>query len=150
MKLLTNKQFQGEIEKQLRPLRQEIEDLNIIIGNQKFEYLSAKEDYEKERDALIRANEGHQDIIIQREEEINRLNFEIEKLKNKYSKIWGAKGGMTKEINKLRQELAEANEKLSQRYIIKELKPEKAKNMQVMKTKDSSVTSKIIKKVTDE
>lgn len=138
MKLLTNKQFQGEILKATAPLYEQNRKYQDIIYN-----------LMEEKESILQANEKHQEIIVLRENEIKRLEQELKTITEKNKKNMGAKGGLTKQINKLQRELDEANEKLSQRYIIRELKPEKPRNTQTMKTKDSSVTSKIIKKVVE-
>ena len=150
MKLLTNKQFQGEIEKNTKPLKREIEDLNRTISNKTFEFLSEKEKFEKKIGSLKEENESMKNIISEREQEIVSITKRLEVMTEKYKKAFGAKGGLTKQLNKIEKELEEANDKLSKRYIVKELKSQKPRNTQVMKIKDNSVTSKIIKKVTDE
>lgn len=150
MKILTNKQYQRELEKEIRPLKLEIQDLNTIISNKEFEYLNDKCELEKQNEELLKVNQAHQDIIVEREHEIKRLEEENKELKEKLAKNTGARGGLTKQVHKLEQELADANEKLSQRYILKELAPQKSKNTQVMKTKSSSKTSNIIKKVVED
>lgn len=136
MKLfITNRQFQGEIEKVLEPIKQENEKLRDIIANKEYTYLV-------ENHNLKIHLEQYKKILEEQEDKIN-------KLKKEKKELIGAKGGLTKQINKLQDELEEANKKLSQRYILKELKPVRAKNTQKMKTKDSSKTSRIIKKVVD-
>ena len=140
MKLLTNKRFQGEINKATKPLNDKIEELNKIISNKEFRYL---EEADKLKNEIQKSNE----MIESKEELIEILEVELYELNLKYKKAFGAKGGLIKQINKLQEQLNEAEIKLSQRFILKELKPQKAKNMQVMRTKSSSRTSKIIKKV---
>lgn len=147
MKLLTNKQFQGEIEKAIAPLKQENKELNSIIANKEFKYL-------EENEKLNSKVKECKDLIFANEEYIKLLEQKVEKLIEDKKLLFGAKGGLTKythrlkkELDQCKKELSEANEKLSQRYIVKELKPQKAKNTQVMKTKSGAVTSKIIKKV---
>lgn len=78
--------------------------------------------------------------------EIETQKQQIEDLNKKIRTITASKGGLTKEKNKLQQELIDARVKLSKRFILKEEKPEKVKNTQTMKIKSSSATSKIIKK----
>ena len=138
--LYTRKQFQGELEKVLKPIKDENESLNNIIKNKEFKYLSAKNKLEDE-------NKQYQDLIVLREQEINRLENMIKELKSSHRKLASAKGGLIKKINELQDELSEAQIKLSQRYIVKELKPEKVKNTQIMKIKSSSKTSRIAKKM---
>ena len=139
MRLLTNKQFQGEIKKATQELQEKLNKKEDII----YKLIEEKE-------AMFKANESHQEIIKQNQEEISRLTNELETMSEKYKKAWGSKGGLIKQMNKLQSELNEAQIKLNQRYILKELKPQKSRNVQEMKIKDSSVTSKIIKKVTND
>jgi len=144
MKLfVTKRQFQGELNKVVSPLKKEIEDLNTIISNHEFEYLSQKDQLERENEKLKKKIAQMEEIIILREEEINKLEYEKKK-------ICGAKGGLTKQLRKVESELYEANEKLSQRYILKELVAEKSKNTQIMKTRNNLKTSNIIKNVKGE
>ena len=143
MKLFTNKQFQRVLERELAPLKQENEELRDKIAKKEFRFL-------EESSKLKKDIQSYEDIIKTQEEAIYQLNCKIDELKQEIRQINGAKGGLTKYAHRLEKELAEANEKLSQRYIIKELKPEKARNTQVMKTKNSSKTSQIIKKVVED
>ena len=143
MKLfITNKKLQGEINKYIIPLQEEIKELKRKIGNKEFRYL---EEASNLRNKLVECEE----IIKTEEEYIKALNKKVERLTEDKKLLFGAKGGLTKYVHRLEKELAEANEKLSQRYIIKELAPEKSKNTQVMKTKSKLKTSQIIKKVVE-
>ena len=143
MKLFTNKQFQRVLERELAPLKQENEELRDKIAKKEFRFL-------EENSKLKNDIQSYEDIVKTQEEGIYQLNCKVDELKQEIRQINGAKGGLTKYAHRLEKELAEANEKLSQRYIIKELKPEKARNTQVMKTKSSSKTSQIIKKVVED
>lgn len=148
--IFTKKKLQGEIDKVVEPLNEKIEELSKIITDKEFKYLDKVSVLEKEKELLLKTNQSHQEMIESREKEIEELNIEINKLKQKSKEYSGAKGGLIKQINKLQERLTEAEIKLSQRYIIKELKPEKARNTQIMKTKSSSKTSQIIKKVVED
>lgn len=144
MKLfLTKRQFQGELHKVVSPLQQEIEDLNRIINNKEYEFLSQSSKLEKQNEKLKAENKKLESIIL-------TLTEENAKLSNEKRKINGAKGGLTKQLNKVENELSEAKEKLSHRYIIKELASEEYKNMQTMKTKSNLKTSNIIKRIKGE
>ena len=143
MKLFTNKQFQRVLERELAPLKQENEELRDKIAKKEFRFL-------EESSKLKNDIQSFEDIVKTQKEGIYQLNSKVDELKQDIRQINGAKGGLTKYAHRLEKELAEANEKLSQRYIIKELKPEKARNTQVMKTKNSSKTSQIIKKVVED
>lgn len=137
MKLLyTRKQFQGELERLVAPLKQDNHNLKNLINRREFNYLAENEVLKKENEEF--------------RNQIRTLEEKIEKLTEDKKLLFGAKGGLTKYVHRLEKELGEAKEKLSQRYIVKELKPEKAKNTQVMKTKSRSKTSKIIKKVVED
>lgn len=78
---------------------------------------------------------------------------DIAQLSKKYKDATGAKGGLTKRVNELLKQIKEKdltiknlNEKLKMRYILTELKPEKAKK-QTMQLYSKRRTSNIIKKV---
>ena len=150
MKLFTNKQFQRVLEKELAPLKQENLELRNKIANKEYAYLNEKNKLEQK--VLECA-----DMLQQRDEMIVVQDKKILKLIEDKKLFFGAKGGLTKQNNKLReeldkvkQELKEAKKELSKRYILKELAPVKAKNTQVMKTKSGSMTSRIIKKVVED
>lgn len=147
--IFTKKKLQGEIDKVVEPLNRKIEELSHKISDKEFMYLAKASDLEKENEALLDANKGHQMMIEEKELEIKKLDDEIDKLKLKNREYAGAKGGLIKQINKLQEQLTEAQIKLSQRYILKELAPQKARNTQVIRAKSSSKTSRIIKKVVD-
>lgn len=137
MKLLyTRKQFQGEMEKALAPLKQENEGLREIINKKEYRFLQEKDLLEKHQNEFIN--------------QIRNLEQKVEKLTEDKKLLFGAKGGLTKYVHRLEKELSEAKEKLSQRYIVKELKPVKSKNTQVMKTKNGARTSKIMKKMAED
>ena len=136
MKLFTNKQFQRVLEKELQPLKEENIILKDTISKKEYKYLSE--------------NQRLNVILQQYEETIEILESKLGKLELKYKKVFGARGGLTKYVHRLEKELAEANEKLSQRYIIKELKPSKPRKTQTMKVKSTAKTSKIIKKVVED
>lgn len=151
MKLLyTKKQFQRDLVKALAPLKQENEELRDKINKKEFRFLEEKNNLEKQV-------EEYKGIIETEEEFIQKLNKKIDKLTEDKKLLFGAKGGLTKYVHRLenelkdvKEQLKEAEKKLSQRYILKELAPQKAKNTQVMKTKSGSKTSKIIKKVVED
>ena len=150
MKLLTNKQFQGVIDKVEEPLKKEIEELKDRIFDKEYFYLKRVDKLEKE---LYQ----YEEYIKEQEKCIEDYNNKTQKLINDKKLLFGAKGGITKQLHKIEKENAnlkeyikELEQKLSERYILKELAPQKAKNTQVMKTKSSAVTSKIIKKVVED
>lgn len=157
MKLLyTRRQFQGEMEKALAPLKQENEELRDKIAKKEFRFLDENDKFKKQL-------EEYKETIELQDTAMYKLNCIIDKLTEDKKLLFGAKGGLTKynnklqkqleekdkELKKIKKELNEANEKLSQRYIVKELEPVKAKNTQVMKTKSGARTSRIIKKVVE-
>lgn len=136
MRLLTKKQFQGEMEKAILPYKLEISELEKIINKREYDYLEQTDKVNK----LLETSKYHQNMV----HELSRKNTELEQ---KLRQVNGARGGLTKQIKKLQDELDEANKKLSQRYIVKELVEQKHKNTQKMKIKSNAVKSKIIKKV---
>ena len=120
MKLLyTRKQFQGEMEKALAPLKQENENLRDKITKKEFRYLEEGTQLAKQLNECRNVIEEKETLIHKQEEIIQKL-VEDNKL------YFGAKGGLTKQNNKLREELAKvkeelkkANKELSKRYIVK-------------------------------
>jgi len=149
MKLLyTRKQFQGMVEEYESEIEQ-IQKAYKILEKYASEMLIEKDNYKSKFEKLFKKNVDTQidngNLSLKLEELDNKYN----NLSKKYKSVCTAKGGFIKQINKLQDKLNEAEIKLSQRYIIKELAPEKSKNTQIMKTKSSTVASKIIKKVVE-
>lgn len=72
-------------------------------------------------------------------------------LKEKVQHLLCAKGGTTKEINKLKKENKELKEKLAEsmtdKYLIRKLPADKTKNTQKMKSKNTAKQSNIIKNI---
>ena len=140
MKILyTRKQHQQALTEEIAKYNEKIDKL--MKYNQ--ELLFKNSNLEDENEKLKSLNEKY-------EIENSDIYAKNNELKLKIREINGAKGGLTKQVNRLEKELAEANEKLSQRYILKELAPTKSKNTQIMKTKSSSKTSNIIKNIKGE
>ena len=142
MKIFTNRKYQEELEKVKKPLENRILELRNKIDSKEYNFL-------EENSRLQNNIQKYNEIIVTQDNEIQKLFKQVKELKQKVKEINGAKGGLTKYNNKLEKELAEANEKLSKRYIIREITAEKPKNMQVMKTKSGVKTSNIIKKVVE-
>ena len=102
---------------------------------------------EKEIAPLKQENEGLRKKIADKEFYFCK---KIQELEKHYAKVIpGIKGGYILQIKRLKNRLKKAEEKLSQRYIVKELKPQKSKNMQIMKSTNHFKTSQIIKKVVE-
>ena len=140
MKLfITNKKLQGEINKAIEPIKEENEKLRHIISKKEFRYLDERDRYKEQLDVLLEVNSNHQNLIAMKEKEIKNAK-----------KLWlGERQVLINKLNELQNKITEAEDKLSQRYILKELKPSKPKKTQTMKIKSGSVTSKIIKKVVE-
>ena len=95
-------------------------------------------------------------VIEEKDNLIHKQQEIIQKLVEDNKLYFGAKGGLTKQNNKLREELAKvkeelkkANKELSKRYIVKKVVPSMPRKKQVVGLKSGSVTSRIIKKVVE-
>jgi len=100
-----------------------------------------------------------QDHIIKLENELKEKNRIIQQKEKARRKIAGKVGGLTAENNRLIDLIADLNQKLIEtkrefnefkegKYIVKELKPDKApRRRQVMSVRSGEKTSKIIAKV---
>ena len=85
--------------------------------------------------------------------EIVKLNYktDIEELERQNKKLLGAKGGYTKEINKLKKQVEELDFKLKEsmtgKYVLKKIPSGRKPKSQTMKIKDCSRISNISRKV---
>lgn len=142
-----------EYQKKLLELQDEKKELLFTNEKHKTENGKLREELKNQEKLVTKKANKINELVKKLEDDkeiISNLNEDIIQYKNTIRKINGAKGGLIKQINKLQDQLTEAQIKLSQRYIIKELKPQKARNTQVMKTKSGAKTSEIIKKVKEE
>lgn len=125
IRIITNSKYE-EMSETIREYSSQISNLK-----QELEYL--KFDYEvvKGKTELLKANN-------------TALNNEIKSLK-------GAKGGYTKQINKLKAALEETQKKLEEsmtdKYLVKKIPMGKLPKGQVMQMKSHAKQDKIIKKV---
>lgn len=125
MKILSNKTYQGMVDREAR-LKNTIYDLRKDI-----------DEYRK--------------YLIEDEDTIQRLKVMIEELKEENKKLLGAKGGYTKEINKLKKQVEELDFKLKEsmtgKYVLKKIPSGRKPKSQTMKIKDCSRISNISRKV---
>lgn len=125
MKILSNKTYQCMVDREAR-LKNTIYDLRKDI-----------DEYRK--------------YLIEDEDTIYRLKVTIEELKEKQKKLLGAKGGYTKEINKLKKQVEELDFKLKEsmtgKYVLKKIPSGRKPKSQTMKIKDCSRISNISRKV---
>lgn len=145
MKILSKKQY-GVLVDKIKELEEEKEKIKKKYDNKDFEYLGK---YSTEKDKCIQLEKTNEEHL--------KLNGELRKenddLKETIKELRGAKGGLTKQVNKLTKELEEANalieeqkKELSKRYIIKKVRATKPKK-QTMNLKSSSKQSNAIKLV---
>ena len=125
MKILSNKTYQCMVDIEAR-LKNTIYDLRKDI-----------DEYRK--------------YLIEDEDTIHKLKVTIEELKEENQKLLGAKGGYTKEINKLKKQVEELDFKLKEsmtgKYVLKKIPSGRKPKSQTMKIKDCSRISNISRKV---
>lgn len=125
MKILRNKTYQGMIDEKVK-LERIIYDLSNDIDRQQ----------------IIAYNDSR---------EIQKLNVLVKQLKKEKHKLQGAKGGYVKEINKLKKQVEELDFKLKEsmtdKYLVKKIKPGRTPKGPQMKLKDCSRISNISRKV---
>ena len=89
--------------------------------------------------------------LIEDEDTIQKLKVMIEELKEENKKLLGAKGGYTKEINKLKKQVEGLDFKLKEsmtgKYVLKKIPSGRKPKSQTMKIKDCSRISNISRKV---
>lgn len=80
---------------------------------------------------------------------IEDMYYKIKELRDELRKVKNGRGGYTKEINKLKKANAELEQKLADsmtdKYLVKKLKPGKKPNTLTMAVRGSSVQSNIVK-----
>ena len=129
MKILSNKTYQGMVDAYN----------GLLEENNKLDkkYKNTCEQYQTVCDELT-------------SEKMN-LEQEILNLKEENKKLLGAKGGYTKEINKLKKQVEELDFKLKEsmtgKYVLKKIPSGRKPKSQTMKIKDCSRISNISRKV---
>lgn len=130
-----------------------------IFYKRDYEELNLKYDsLLKEKDAVQRWGEVFEESYYELAEEsvkqkgiINAYASEIGKLSVLVRKLKGSKGGFTARINKLTKENEELKKKLeesmSDKYLVKKLRPQRTPKTQKMHLTGNAKTSSIIKKV---
>lgn len=125
MKILRNKTYQGMVDKEVK-LAQENNNLK------------------KER-------EIHLNDLCKYEDTIHRLKVTAEELKEENHKLLGAKGGYTKEINKLKKQVEELTFKLEEsmtdKYLVKRIPSGRRPKGPAMKLTSHAVVSSITRKM---
>lgn len=105
----------------------------------------------EENNKLIKRNETNEKLIEGCERAEIEYKKEIEQLKEEKKKLLGAKGGYTKEINKLKKQVEELDFKLKEsmtdKYVLKKIPSGRRPKSQTMKLKDCSRISNISRKV---
>ncbi len=118
-----------------------LEELNKTNG----ELEEEKEAKEFFIDKLQQEEKSHQACL----NTIESLYYKMKELKDELRKSKNGRGGYTKEINKLKKEKAELEQKLADsmtdKYLVKKLKPGKKPNTLTMSVRGSSVQSNIVK-----
>ncbi len=153
MKILTNKTYREMVE-EIQTLKRELNDKEIKSGRLKSEIIS-----------WIKTNDNLERKLKQQDTKIGELNTKIASSKNKNmqleeenkqlkeenKKIKGAKGGFVKEINKLKRQIEELEEKLkdsmTDKYLIKKLPAGRKPKSQTMKLTSHTVVSNITRKM---
>lgn len=96
-------------------------------------------------------NELNEKVMDELEKIENKRIQEIENLKKENKKLTGAKGGHTKEINKLKKKVEELELKLKEsmtdKYLVKKIPSGRRPKSQPMKVKDCSRISNISRNV---
>lgn len=145
MKILSNKKY-GVLVGEIERLNENIKAKNnyayeLLEKNQKLESLSKN---------LKEENEEYKELN-------ELLESKLHKLENKYKLCYGAKGGMTKYLNKITKQLEEVKKELEEtklkleesmtdKYLVRKVRGSGTKK-QTMQIKSSNVQSKIIKNV---
>lgn len=163
MKLFYTRKQYGVLVDEIADLENDYNELKKKYDNKEFKYLEKYNTYRDKAEQLEKVNKYHQGLIEVKDKDIEqiskRLNDAINDnyvLKEQIRQINGAKGGLTKQVNKLTKELDEAKalikeqkKELSKRYILKKVRgtmPEK----QEMQLYSKQKTSGIIKKVKEQ
>ena len=148
LKIFYKKDFQGVL-KEKEELQCAYDELHKKVSNKEYKYFAEYNTYRDRAEQLEKVNEEHLKLN-------GELRKENDDLKETIKELRGAKGGLTKQVNKLTKELDEAKalikeqkKELSKRYILKKVRgtmPEK----QEMQLYSKQKTSGIIKKVKEQ
>ena len=119
-----------------------LDELNSIKGELKEE----QEQKEFVIDKLKQEERANQTCL----KTIEDMHYKMQDLKKKIKQLKGARGGFTKEINKLKNQKEELEKKLAEsmtnKYLVRKIKPGKKPNTLKMAVKNSSsVQSNIVK-----
>lgn len=126
----------------------------------KKDYFRVLGELEKAKGCLEEEKEQREYIIEKLNEEesahvkclrtIEDMHFKMQDLKKEIKQLKGARGGFTKEINKLKNKIEELEKKLAEsmtdKYLVRKIRPGKKPNTLKMAVKSSSsVQSNIVK-----
>lgn len=156
MKIISNKTWKEylAVQKLNEKYEKKIEELNK-------KYLNAVSDYELEKfnveelkkqiEDMMGALQEKQSKITDLEMKLGLCQANLKANENIIKSLKGAKGGFTKQINKLTRELEETKKKLEEsmtdKYLVKKIPMGKLPKTQTMKLKSHAKQDKIIQKV---
>ena len=153
MKILKNKTYQGLIDK-VEKLIEENEKLNTRDAlNNKFieEYKQLSDNYKEICETQETKIGEFKTKIASCKNKNMQLENENRQLKEENKQLLGAKGGYTKEINKLKKQVEELDFKLKEsmtdKYLVRKIPSGRKPKSQPMKIKDWSKISNISRKV---
>lgn len=149
MKILSNKTYQGMVDNYNRLLEE-----NKKLKYEQFGWAKMNDNLEKRLEQQETKIGELKTKIASSKNKNMQLEDEIMQLKEENKKLLGAKGGYTKEINKLKQQVEELDFKLKEsmtdKYLVKKIPSGRRPKSQTMKIKDCSKISNISRKVFSE
>ena len=118
----------------------------------KKDYLRVKEELEEltlHMEEAISSIDSQKETIDIYEETVETMHYKIEDMKKEIKQLKGGKGGFTREINKLKKEKEELEKKLAEsmtdKYLVKKIRPGKRPNTLKTKVRNTSGQSNIVK-----
>lgn len=135
-----------EFDKKIKSLIEEYSKELKKVSDYNYELLEDKDKYYNLYKVAKETNEEHQVMN-------GLLRKENDELKQTIKQLRGAKGGLTKQVNKLTKELEEAKKQLEEsmtdKYLVRKVRSAKP-TKQTMNIKSNSKQSNIIKNLTEE
>lgn len=135
-----------EFDKKIKSLIEEYSKELKKVSDYNYELLEDKDKYYNLYKVAKETNEEHQVMN-------GLLRKENDELKQTIKQLRGAKGGLTKQVNKLTKELEEAKKQLelsmTDKFLVKKVRGTKP-TKQTMNIKSNSKQSNIIKNLTEE
>lgn len=133
-----------DLNKKIMPLKEEHLKLYNILKQINKDTENIK-DFIKAMSEIVSSVQTENSKVFEAEERIEKLSSELAAEKEKYKKLSGEKGGLTKSNNELKKENEELKKKLDEAlsgaYLKRELKPDKTKSKQQMKIKNHVTSS---------